>query len=603
MKVKRRTFLRNSAVCGTFGFGGRVAGSSGLNDTISASFSEIDFDPAEPGSGFIVVLTDLHMAPSFENLRTKEIDPRIIEEVNGMDPGPEMIIVAGDLATAATVFTGKTFTKSDEALARNELEIGMAQLSRFNPEIEIKIIPGNHDTYNFEEDAQLWSEYSKNDPYQTFQFHGLKFILLNSGHAGSIDPKQQFWFEAEVASASEESEIYVFMHQPLGSFISGRAMNQSFSRAFRNYRGKVWAGAGHVHVFRFGGYKIHDHCSVVQNITATGSPVAFNGDGKSPGYSLICVKDGKVIHHFHRDVKGGDLVAPPNPDRTEKFPKLPDPFDGLAYPLLICEEGEYRREDYLREITGWDVNGLWWSYVHSLELEFDLSLYRGMAHQLALLGSYTSSFQLISEFSSDGGDTWLSAENSLVPGKFIYTTIPKAMRSSESVRVRFSTDSPRYSFNFFLGGFSLVPDPGKISRLDDWRWENFGTILDEGKAASREVAPKGGCSNLEKFAYGIPVESSGRPLVDPQSGVINGLPKLTRNATGKVSYQFVRRREKLNLGMKYRVMMSNVLPEWEEVDPESFEVSALNEDWELVEISGRGGKNLFYRVELLVDRR
>jgi|GEM_PF-2237044 len=599
IKGNRRKFLKQTVATGAISLSGIARSSGELNDVISSHFSTIGFDPTLATSGFIVLLTDIHMAPSFANLRTVEIDQRIIDEVNGMDPAPELIIVSGDLATSATEYIGKVFGPADEALTRTELELGMAQLARFNSNIPIKIIPGNHDTYAYEVDAVLWNEYTNSPPYFTFDFKGLKFIMLNSAHDGALDSVQQTWFENEVASALAEDELYVVMHHPLGASIGGRGVNEAFKKAFAPYQGDVWNSSGHVHTFRFNGYTIHENANVIQSITVTASPDTWNPDGKSPGYSLICVSDGKVAHHYHRDVKTAVIVGRPNPNRNAAWPDLPVPFEELSFPLLICEEGKYTRADYIHSIVAGDASGTWWSYVGQLELDFDLPSFDGRAHQVVFLGSFRTAYLLFTEISTDGGITWVSTTSSTESGKFIYVDIPAELQSSQTLRLRLRNEAPtRFTFNFFLAGFALIPEIEKITDYDQWRWEAFGTILNQGEAASAKVMTKNGMTNLEKFAFNVPPDSDAIFRVDPLNAGYQGSPKMTKRPDGSHAFHFVRRKPSPLLGVEYNFLESSDLLGWAEVDDTHLTVIDLGNDWELVTRAMNDEESLFFRVEL-----
>lgn len=599
MNKNRRDFLKTAGVLGAGSLLGTAQGSEELNTILQSSFNQIGFDPTLSDSGFIVLLTDIHMAPSFSNLGTTEIDQRIIDEVNGMVPAPEMIIVAGDLATAATEYTGKVFTALDETRAREEMELGMAQLARFNSSIPIKIIPGNHDTYSYEVDAALWNEYTNSPPYFTFNFNGLKFIMLNSAHDGALDAVQQTWFEGQVTSALSDDEIYVVAHHPLGSSVGGRGVNEAMKNAFTDYAGDVWYSSGHIHNFRFNGYTLSENTNVIQSITATASPDAFNPDGKSPGYSLICVSNGGVSQHYHRDVKTTTIVARPNPNRNLAWPDLPVPFEEFDYPLLVCEEGKYDRADFIHSVNASDVSGTWWSYVDALELDFDLTKYDKRANQIVFLGSYRTEFDLFSDISIDGGVTWTSVANSVTPGKFVFVDIPPVVQTSDNIRLRLSHEAfSRFTFNFFMAGFALIPDPSKITDYDRWRWEWFSTIINQGDSSSAAILTANNLSNLEKFAFNVSPDSDDIVHVDPEAGTYYGLPKINRAADGSSSFNYVKRKVVTQIGIEYSLQKSDNLSDWSDVNIDETTVDSINSEWDLVTFQIDTDDKIFLRVRL-----
>jgi hypothetical protein len=96
-----------------------------------------------------------------------------------------------------------------------------------------------------------------------------------------------------------------------------------------------------------------------------------------------------------------------------------------------------------------------------------------------------------------------------------------------------------------------------LSRLADWRLQNYGTTASTGSAASTAAGPDG-IPNLTKYAFNMQA-SDGVMQVQPGIG-IRGLPGATINPnTQRVRVEFVRRTSSSAPGVSYQVEFSSDL--------------------------------------------
>jgi hypothetical protein len=117
------------------------------------------------------------------------------------------------------------------------------------------------------------------------------------------------------------------------------------------------------------------------------------------------------------------------------------------------------------------------------------------------------------------------------------------------------------------------------SLLEDWRFQNYGTIADSGNAAN--LADNGtGVSNLLRFAFNLSAAES--PIVVQETTGTKGLP-LIRPALddSRLEIVFIRRRAEGNPGIQYIPEFSSDLQTWSTA---GFEVSAtdINDNFEYV---------------------
>lgn len=106
-----------------------------------------------------------------------------------------------------------------------EAELQLAKAVLDESELKYYALPGDHDlwasqgTLNF---AEVFGE-----PYQAFEFKGIKFILLdNSDTARGLDEKQINWLKAELAATRDRMPVFVFAHIPPYHPSSPRAMGE-----------------------------------------------------------------------------------------------------------------------------------------------------------------------------------------------------------------------------------------------------------------------------------------------------------------------------------------------------------------------------------------
>ena len=590
--MKRRDAIKLAAG-GTIGAGltRRVLAGEGAAE-LSDVFDDLGFDPLAPGNSFFVLVTDLHMADptriQLESVSLDTIDSRIIDRVNSMDPKPSMIVVAGDTATSSTFFSGRPSFPDDVVSTRWELQTGMAQLARFDQEIPLKMIPGNHESAPGVVDAPLWQAETGFPPYQTFELGGMRFILLNTGHSGDLDPVQQAWLEERVEEYSDAPEITVVMHHPLGSLTSGRGASRAIIDGFRNYSGDIWVLAGHSHAFSTTLFAL-ENTTVISTSTTTASPRAFS-DGKAPGFSVFCLEDGRMTHQIRCEVEKEIYRSDPFPDRVEdEATDLIIGFSEIDLLLLDAEEGFYDRDRHIVKMVAWDA-GSFLSYVGNMVFRIPFEDHRGRGHRIHMMAGKHPSAEILYELSTDAGATYHEVEAmELVTDSALLTIdIPDELLSDDEYRVRVTSITNRYFSSFFFGGLAVQAAAERLLPVDDWRLEHFGTLLDEEQEEGVPV--------LHRYAFGLEPHGD-QHTFDPDQPSALGLPTIVRSG-GNVEFVFPRRRGTSGVG--YKAQYANRLTSWWDFDPALESVEPIDDDWELVRFPiGPDGDRRFGRVEVV----
>ncbi len=117
------------------------------------------------------------------------------------------------------------------------------------------------------------------------------------------------------------------------------------------------------------------------------------------------------------------------------------------------------------------------------------------------------------------------------------------------------------------------------SVFEEWRFQNYGSLADQGAAASG--ADNGtGIPNIIRYAFNMAKDDAFFTIVE--QGDTKGLPSTQFNdEEGRLHVAFTRRRDERNPGLQYSVEFSSDLATWETVGSEWYS-AALNEDFEYV---------------------
>ena len=169
----------------------------GWKESLKEAFMVSGFDPDAAGNTTFVICGDVHESDYGKNL------PQQIEEWNAMRPAPRFISLLGDNICSASSSFGNTPRNFDHAHA--EMKSLRTKLNKLNPKLMLKLVIGNHDTYPGEVDAKLFrSEFPEVKPYETFDESGIRFMIWNGAHDGSIDPRQRQWIAEQCAKTPKD---------------------------------------------------------------------------------------------------------------------------------------------------------------------------------------------------------------------------------------------------------------------------------------------------------------------------------------------------------------------------------------------------------------
>ena len=160
----------------------------------------------------IAQISDLHIkrpgAMAYGRVDTAKALERCVAGLNEFTPGPDFVVISGDLADTPT------------AEEYDHLKRLLAPLK-----LPFASIPGNHDAREMMRAAFPASNYAQSSgPLdQRIEFAGLDLLLLDSSVPGEphgrLDPATLEWLDATLASSSQRPALLFLHHPPFGAGI------------------------------------------------------------------------------------------------------------------------------------------------------------------------------------------------------------------------------------------------------------------------------------------------------------------------------------------------------------------------------------------------
>lgn len=288
--------------------------------TLEAAFRSAGFDPSARGCAVFVATSDIHYPTGAAWL------PQIVEEVNAIQPRPRFFLVVGDMIHHGSPGPGRRPDAPGLKMARDEFAAFARDIARLDPAIPFKCVMGNHDTYPGEVGHALFHAAFPNRPiYESFESAGVRFVLLDGGPFGTIDPTQQAWARAQLAGVPRRQTVIVVVHQPSGGVLAERGVGQTVTELLADFTGQAWMICGHAHLNAVSAIRL-PHTALFRAIITTGNGTMWGFD--RPGYWVWCLRDGQVAARIFRRLDRGYRIDPP-PSRTGARP-MAAPFVGVT---------------------------------------------------------------------------------------------------------------------------------------------------------------------------------------------------------------------------------------------------------------------------------
>lgn len=570
----RRKFLKTSlaaSVLTTLGKAETEESYDGLRAELNTILASRGFDGISGTGVVLAIISDPHifLGNDYPSLVTEKWEDDLINELNGLQPPITHLILAGDLISHHSMTPGSPAYGIHEQWSLQEFALAKNEVARFN--MPMWMIPGNHDTYAYETDAEMFQEQMGVPPYQRIELGGVPIFLLNTGNAGMLNPAQEAWLRAEAATVPADRDILIVQHIPTFSVIYTQAGSKRIiAEAFSNRTAPVYIASGHNHRFDEG-VTAHNGTRFVQMATTTANRVVFN-DKKNPGYLVLGLQDGMVKARVQRSLTvAGFWARPP----VESLPtgEVRFPFDSVTELISAYEEGFYDRNGTI-EFSGVHV-GCYISYCKWATVKITPKSYYGGIRRFIVSGLITAAAQPTCSISSDGPEgPWNALEFPTAKGSGLYeVAIPESYADASEIHIKVDTGLTSSVQGFSWSGWAIASDSATLSGYEKWLLGIYGTLLKTEANSPESIALGGAHENLLTFAFNL------QPY---QRGTITGLPSISSdfpsNPERRIVVRYTRILNIQEAGLRYRIEASDDLAAWTEIDISQMDETITEQD-------------------------
>jgi hypothetical protein len=355
-----------------------------LNDAYSA----IGFDPNAPGNAVVVVFSDPHMCLDATRGITTNLDPRLVDSVNGMTPQPAKVLVAGDVVTSYSIVPG-LIPGGDWYLTQgtNEMFLWLSGIQAFTniSQTNILWVPGNHDQDPRETNAEMFCRIFTNmPPYQACDIAGVRFLLVNGGNRGEPSDAQRQWLKQQVLATSPTQTVALIVHQPPVGVPIERGLALMVRDTFKDWPAPWWIIAGHGHYFMD---SVYDFGRSNVSLTTIGTVNTNQSNGKtwSAGHLILCLSNGTIVGRIYYHFITADYQVMATPDWTHPthFSAAFEQVSGLLWRRLKtpAPAPEMLVTNCITD------TGYWWLYPSELQWQLPLAQHSNEATHFLVLAT------------------------------------------------------------------------------------------------------------------------------------------------------------------------------------------------------------------------
>lgn len=450
--------------------------------SLPEAYAAMGFDPHHPSNSVVVLFSDPHMNLESHVLPiTTNVDQRLVDIVNTMDPPPAKIIVSGDTSTTLSPIPGWQPRVWSMNYGTNEMLYWLQSIQAFTNIAQTNILwtPGNHDQIHYETNAETFRlVYPMMPTRQRVDVAGVRFFLLNCGNYGGRNDAQAAWLRDEVAQTSPEQPVVVVTHVP--PFLVPplyRGMGLELREIFGDWPARWWTFSGHYHARSLNVYNV-GRSNVASMTVGTANQKNTNGQSHDSGSLFLCLSNGIAgIVYYHYNDASFEVVSRPDWENPREFFAAFENVPGLLWSRLkAC--------DPWPEVTHFEGDDAVEWYAYTQELRWELPLWQHLnqaTHFLLLVVSPSATARL--EFGADT-NSWVQVPLG-APSRFIYRIpIPPRIATQAVAHVRYL--GPR--LNDFIAGWGLAttnPPPWWPSLSEStlvstgalWRYHDAGLDL------------------------------------------------------------------------------------------------------------------------------
>jgi Icc-related predicted phosphoesterase len=586
--------------------GSTIAGSLMLRSTAEANdagfealrdelIRQLDATTQPPGAT-VAILSDLHifLGNQYPRLTTESFDDQIVAEINGLQPVISHLVMAGDLISYHSMTPGSPRFPLAYAWALEEFRIAREQIRRF--EMPVWMVPGNHDTDAFEVDAELFRSELGVPAYQRIEIAGVPVFLLNTGNGGMLGPAQREWLLEQAATVPRDQEVLIVQHIPTFDLVYSQAGSKRIiAEAFADRSAPVFIVSGHHHSFSDRVYSANG-TTFVQMQTTTANPRMFS-DGRSPGYVLLHLREGRVMKRIQRSLVVWGFR--PLPDIGSMTPApVTYPFDGAQGKIATYEEGFYARAGVM-EHSGVDV-GCFIANCKTMTLRLRPGDYRARITRLVIAGEITPPNQPRCWVSTSAdSNTWMEVPFSAARGVGLHEAdLSGVLDADDEYLIKLDTGLEDDFAGFTCSGWALAAAPGGMTGYEEWLYRIYGTLERRPENSPDAIAKGGSHPNVLTYAFNL----------DPwKTGSLSGLPTIqvegdTLGRPTAVTINHVRVADPAS-GLEYVIESSADLQEWHELAVSTLHQTIIATDSGYEQVGIRfapptAGEHRFFRLNV-----
>lgn len=423
--------------------------------TLDSAYAALGFDPYASSNSVVVVFSDPHLCLDLTAgpapVPITNLNPRLVNTVNAMQPPPAKILVSGDVVSTYSIAPGM-IPGGDWYLTygTNEMNLWWPALQAFtniSPE-NILWCPGNHDQDPREANADMLCQILGRPPHTAFDLNGIRFLLMNSGNYADPPLAEKEWLWQQVALLSPTQTVAVMVHQPpLDGVAIDRGIMLLLRDVFKDWQARWYILCGHAHSQAITVADV-GRSNVAMMVSGTVNTNVFKGLTYHAGFRFLCLSNGiagTIYYHFNN----GDFEVEPQPkwQNPDKFIAAFEQTPGLLWRRL---KDANPPPEVLQVKCGLDSTN-WWAYTWDLQWQLNLACHSNLATHFLLLGSGIHPISTI-EFSADRTN-WVNTAFSEPTNSLFTFPIPPEYRTNPTVYVRFTSV---ISGNNFIGGWGLA---------------------------------------------------------------------------------------------------------------------------------------------------
>jgi hypothetical protein len=340
--------------------------------TLQDAYAALGFDPAAPGNRVLVHFSDphLHLDPGDGNCDATNLNVKLVNAINAMQPAPGKILVSGDISSSYSSAPGSPWSGRAAFYGAAEMGWWYSALSALTnvPIEDIRWVPGNHDQIATETNAELFCAMLGRPPHEVLDYAGIRFFLMNGGNCSEPSEPERQWLRQQAAATAPTQTVAVMVHQPaFSSMATERGTGLVLREVFGNWPGRWWLLSGHAHYQELSAWQVGTS-EVVMAVSGTVNTNAFCGQMHVAGFRIYCLSNGiagTIYCHFDDD----DFEVEGMPDWAHPIPYVAvfEGIDGLLWRRLkspaLAPEVVYAQT----------YGSLYW-YAYPVELQWQLPL-------------------------------------------------------------------------------------------------------------------------------------------------------------------------------------------------------------------------------------